>query len=114
MDKWINISMHSCLPQYMDISCEGTARFISREGTPVSIGPVVVSTDLEWRRRRRYLPLTKADMWCSVTYQFKSNEYKYNTDLHFNLNRSDTLASLNIILFALIVVILLEISIEGN
>jgi hypothetical protein len=72
--------------------------------TSGSNGPVVVSTDLEWRRRRRYLPLPKVDMWCSVTFQFKSIEYTYNTDLHCNLNRSVMLASLNVVLFGLIVV----------
>ena len=105
--------MHSCLPHYMDISGERTAQFISREGSSGSNGPVVVSTDLEWRRRRRCLPLPKSI--CDVLSHISSNLMKTSTiqDLHFNLSRSVTLASLNIILFGLIVAIILEISVEG-
>jgi hypothetical protein len=47
MEKWMNNSTNSCLPLYMDLNSEGTARFISREGTSEFNGPVVVRTDLE-------------------------------------------------------------------
>ena len=70
----MKISMYSCLQQYMEISSEHTALFISRERTSGSNRPVVVRTDLVRRGRQNYLPLSKADMWRSVTYQFQSNE----------------------------------------
>jgi len=70
----MNISMHSCLRQYTDISNERTTCFISREGTSVSNGPVAgrvnrsgmaVKTKVSALTKSQYVPL------CHVSVQIK-------------------------------------------